>query len=45
VSLRTEFQSLYAQLESLDETLSNLRTAIDDHPTERHVRAVARRLR
>lgn len=32
MSLRTEFQSLYAQLESLNETLSNLRTAIDDHP-------------
>lgn len=32
MSLRTEFQGLCAQLESLDETLSRLRTAIDDHP-------------
>lgn len=32
MSLRTEFQWLCAQLESLDETLSRLRTAIDDHP-------------
>lgn len=33
MSLRTEFQGLCAQLESLDETLSRLRTAIDDHPS------------
>jgi hypothetical protein len=33
VSLRTEFQGLCAQLESLDETLSRLRTGVDDHPS------------
>ena len=32
MSLRTEFQGLCAKLESLDETLSRLRAAIDDHP-------------
>lgn len=32
MSLRTEFQSLYAQLESLHEALSELRAAIDDRP-------------
>jgi hypothetical protein len=32
VSLRTEFQGLCAQLESLGETLSRLRMAVDDHP-------------
>ena len=34
MSLRTEFQGLHAQLESLQERLSGLRTAIDDHPTK-----------
>jgi len=34
VSLRTEFQSLNAQLESLHEALSGLRTAIDDRPPQ-----------
>ena len=32
MSLQTEFQSLYAQLESLHEALAGLRTAIDDRP-------------
>ncbi len=32
MSLRTEFQSLYAQLERLDEALTGLRTVIDDRP-------------
>lgn len=32
MSLRTEFQSLCAQMESLQEALCSLRTAIDDRP-------------
>ncbi|HYO63113.1 MAG TPA: hypothetical protein VER08_05590 [Pyrinomonadaceae bacterium] len=32
MSLRTEYQSLYAQLESLNEALADLRTVIDDRP-------------
>ncbi|HYG79360.1 MAG TPA: hypothetical protein VD861_03175 [Pyrinomonadaceae bacterium] len=34
MSLRTEFQGLNAQLESLHEALSGLRTAIDDRPPQ-----------
>lgn len=34
MSLQTEFQSLYAQLENLCEALAALRTAIDDRPPQ-----------